>query len=135
MADPVSYARTNWFRVKDEESFRAWAAEISGVRVVCTEGYFALIAEDDGGGFPSAYFDEKTQEEYEFDIVAELSDRLAEDSVAVFVTVGHERMRSLWGFARAINSNGLEVSIDLDAIFVMAADELGPPDTVKGFHI
>jgi hypothetical protein len=65
-----------------------------------------------------------TTEDYEIDIVAELTNHLADGEVAVLISVGNEKLRYIDGRAIAVNNKGEERRIDLGDIYELAA-ELG----------
>lgn len=149
MANYVAQARTNYFNVRDVDALRAdlreHGIEPSGWDVVSSnlvldenpnnkpEGSIAIFHY---GPWPSLdenddlYDDEATRDtesKYEsfYDLVAA---HLVEDSVAVFMEVGFEKMRYLAGFAIAINHKGETRSVDIDSIY-LAAKELLSEDS------
>ena len=98
----TSRARTNAFRVKDTEKF-AEAMAAHEVRVVEYGGNLvALIAETDTGMWPHTRHAEETDEEFEIDWPATLSEHLARDSIAVVMEIGGEGLRSIYGEAWAV---------------------------------
>ena len=120
MANYYAHSRTNFFRVKDAAKFTAWAKQ-RGVTVHCRHGdseYFTMMPDDsDSGTFPN--FDSETDDEIDF--AAELAAHLYEDSVAVILETGAEKLRYLHGHATAINAQGERIEISLDDIYVLAA--------------
>lgn len=118
MANYYCAARTNYFRVKDEDAFRAWA-DRRGVQVAASfavpAGHFAVFASD-GEAFPN--YDAERDEEIDF--AAEVAGHLASDSVAVLLEVGAEKLCYLVGMALAINAAGQRVALDLADIYGLA---------------
>lgn len=118
MANYHCAARTNYFRVKDEAAFRAWAVR-RGVEVAESfavhRGHFAVFATD-GEAFPN--YDSDRDEEVDF--AAELAGHLAPDSVAVLLEVGAEKLCYLVGMALAVNAHGQRLALDLADIYRLA---------------
>jgi hypothetical protein len=106
MANYYCASRTNYFRVKDETAFRAWAKRRDlQIRDDNTKypGHFALSPDDgNDGAFPN--YDAERDEEIDF--IAELAEHLAADSVAVMLETGAEKLRYLLGYAVAVNAQG-----------------------------
>lgn len=117
MSNYYCAARTNYFRVKDEAAFRAWA-DRRGVEIAESfavhPGAFAVFARD-GEAFPNSDDDGN-----EVDFVAEIAGHLASDSVAVLFEVGAEKLRYLVGMAVAVNAEGQRVALDLGDIYRLA---------------
>ena len=133
MANWYGKARTNYFRVKDVEAFRETKAfKNLEVEVIDKDGMVGLLAEGEFGDFPSGYHDEN-DEWVDVDVEALVAEHLIEGEVAVFMTVGWEKMRYLTGSARAINSAGQTRQVDLDDIYDLARRELGPNVTTATY--
>jgi hypothetical protein len=126
MANYYGYARTSYFEVNDLEAFRA-AVEPLEVEVVVEDGHperVALLSNEDGG-WPDQYWNEAEQTDVEVDLVSLVADHLADGWVAVFMEVGHEKLRYLFGIAVAVNASGEVRKVDLTDIYRLAA-QLGP---------
>ena len=128
MANYYATARSNYFAVKDEEAFMAWAATVPDVSVVTrqTDGnkLFALLVDDgDYGGWPSFRYDEDTDEESEICILGELADHLAPGHVAVLMEAGAEKLRYVTGWAGAVNDQGEMIQLCLSDIMDMVRDK------------
>ena len=123
MANYYCTSRTNYFRVKDEPAFVAWAEKFQFEAHKRQDGLYALFPGDvtDDGSFPSSFYDEEKDEDEEFDFMVELSKHLAEGSVAVCISAGAEKLRYVSGYAEAINSKGERAAVRLDDIYVKAA--------------
>jgi len=126
MANYQGAARTNYFNVKDESAFRAWAAKF-GLKVIESDGLLGLLPGDyaDDGTF--SVFDKEQDDS--LDICDEIAAHLADDSVAVVMEAGHEKLCYISGWAVAINSAGERVQIVLDDIYEAAAKKLGVKPT------
>jgi hypothetical protein len=131
MANYCGTARSNYFRVKDEEAFKAWV-KVSGVSLLDenadAEGRFGITPAElsDSGCWPTSRYDEETADNIEVDVLDELAEHLADGEVAILMEVGSEKLRYVGGTAQAINNNKGEYEfIDLYQIYKLAAD-LGP---------
>lgn len=134
MANWYGTARSNYFKVKDEQAFRAALAQLEDIKVIDDrtrlddpgEGRFALLVEDsDSGSWPSWVFsDDESDEPDEVDLVAVIAPHLAEGEVAVLMEAGAEKLRYITGWALAFNGKGEIRRVSLDDIYDAAA-ELG----------
>lgn len=112
--------RTNWFPVRDEAAFLAWAASLP-ISVETQEHTpdgirrFALFPDPvvEPAGIPTAYFDDN-RDIIEMSLPHELAPHLPEDVVAVFEEVGSEKLRYLVGYALAVDHQGRTLSVSLD---------------------
>jgi hypothetical protein len=120
MANYTGYARSNYFRVRDETAFLIWVETLSGVvarREVDDPEHFTLLVEDgDDGRWPVCRYSEPEGEE-EVDLHEELAGHLAEGEVAVLEEVGVEKLRYLVGYAVAVNHRGEKLAVSLDDIY------------------
>ena len=126
MANWTGKARTNYILVKDVEALKGKADEI-GIKVhVHTENpNFVTFEPDqgDGGDFEHSYTDENDDEvQWTW---GELSEHFAEGQVLIVMTVGGERTRYLTGFALAVAWDGRVTSINLNDIYLKAAQTFG----------
>jgi hypothetical protein len=122
MANYVGYARSNYFRVRDEAAFLGWAETLPGGVARREDGNskrFALLVEegDEGGGWPAWRHDEEAEDEREIDLYSELSVHLADGEVAVLQEVGAERLRYLVGYSVAVNHRGERLSVSIDDVY------------------
>ena len=130
MANCIRTARSNYFRVKDEAQFRAWAerCELTVEEGEWSDGSVCfMIMPDDRGGWPLQRLEDPSDPsgEYEyFCIEQELAQHLHEDDVAILMEVGHELSRYVVGVALAVNAKGETRRVCLDDIYDLAA-ELG----------
>ena len=127
MANYVSQTRTNYFKVKDAEAFKAWCRTwITDLDVVRgregeEEELYRILCP---GSPPDARRDDPETEWFEADFIEELAEHLEDEWVAVIMNIGHEKQRYLVGYAVAVNSHGNHQTVNLDDIYV-AAKELG----------
>ncbi len=154
MANYTSMARTNYFRVKDIDAFKADLNAHGITPVSFAESAFGGIVLDESEhnspqgavalfsheGWPS--FDEEMiadrlgldesetlpafRESIEELVGAHLVD---EHEIAVFMTIGWEKLRYLTGVAVAVNSAGEIRNVNLDDIYSLA-EELLPEDDI-----
>ena len=105
MANYVGYARSNYFKVKDEEAFKAW---VDGLPIECHEGQdnTFMVMEPDGVSWPIYRWNDDIDDEEDIDFIGELSTHLADGWVAIVIEVGHEKMRYLHGYSEAFNNKG-----------------------------
>jgi len=130
MANYYEACRTNYFRVKDPEAFKAAMARISGVAIVKEgepqECRFAILGEEEGGGWPSDIVSASNPEETEeLDFMNFVSEHLADGEVAIFMGTGAEKLRYLTGYAQAFNNKGEYREVNISDIYKVAA-ELAP---------
>jgi len=121
MANYVGYARSNYFRVRDEAAFLCWVETLAGVVARREDGNperFVILVEDgDDGGWPDRRYHEGVGDEEEIDLHTELAGHLAEGEVAVLEEVGAERLRYLVGYAVAVNHRGEKLAVSIDDIY------------------
>lgn len=129
MANYYATARSNYFAVKDEMTFRQWA-EFAGLVVLdpvhkdkSADGIrrFAIAPDTgDDSGWPDHRENGETGEFDEVDVPRELAAHLREGEVAVLMEVGSEKLRYLCGYATAVNSVGKSVHMSLEGIYARA---------------
>ena len=129
MANYESAARSNRFRVKDEQQFQAWVEQFGNIRAEPEGSGVYVLLETDGAGWPfyreleepltrqTADGLEVTEWEEEIDFPAELSEHLAEGEVTVLEEAGHEKLRYVAAHAVAVNHKGETLHVDLDDIY------------------
>jgi len=133
MANYYASCRTNYFEVKDSEKFLEAMDNIPGIVVDTDDGHlFYILGDDpDGAGWPAWGYDEEMGNEYEIDLPVIVSEHLADDSVAIFMEVGSEKLRFIIGWALAVNNKGETRLINLSDIYDIAKAELtNKPDRV-----
>lgn len=122
MANWYGTSRSNYFAVKDLEAFKA-ALKPFELEIVTSdrhEGLVAVLAETDDGGFPSYYVDEDDGDLVDVDIVALITEHLADGHVCVLQSVGAEKLRYLTGWAVAFNNKGESIEVNIDNVITQA---------------
>lgn len=129
-------ARTNYFQVNDLDAFREAIAPVNrGSEVIIIDdsseqGICLLCKEEEG--LPCFYYDEEEGDLVEFDLLSIIGEHLKEGSVAILVELVADKMRVLFGAARAINSAGERRSVSLFDIDKLA-EELGENVTLAQY--
>lgn len=135
MANYYGTARTNYFRVKDVAAFEAWVEkhhlDVNWDSRPGRQGLVAVFGDGDEGGTFNLLND---AEDDSLDIADEIAAHLADDSIAVIMEAGAEKMRYITGWAVAINSKGERVQISLDDIYDMAATKFNNPNISKAIY-
>lgn len=137
MANFECAQRTNYFHVKDPESFREMMGRVTGNGFRFWEeadAYgnpaFAFGAEGSIGGIPYKDVDgEMVTDDNSYDhFIAELGRHVAEGEAVILLTAGHEKLRYVSGDALIITGKGTDF-IDLSQAAVKLAGEmLGNPE-------
>lgn len=135
MANYYASARSNYFRVKDAEAFKAWAESRNlevWDRTEEKDGRFGICPlNGDDGGWPNCFYDEDADEYVDFELAAELGEHLAEGEVAILSEVGAEKLRYLNAYAVAVNWKGETKYVHLDDAIMEEAKKLGPNVTAS----
>jgi hypothetical protein len=121
MANWYGTARSNYFRVKDNDAFLKWA-DSRGLGVFRNKESADLFAihggeTTDDGSWPSYDVEGDT----EIDLVSELAQHLPKGQIAVLMEIGAEKLRYLTGVAMAIDHKGRVVEVTLSDIYRKAA--------------
>ena len=135
MADYIAQARSNYFKVKNEEQFRKFCQE-HGLELITQAPakkkdptlFGFMISES----IPAGRTDDKG-EWIETDFIQELAKQLAPDAVAVVMEVGSEKMRYLNGYTCAVNSTGKTVELNLNQIYQQAKRRFGAMPTTAEY--
>lgn len=133
MANYIASARSNYFKVKDKDAFLEAMERVPDVLVEYgnDDTVVLTVQNSDWGGWPSYYYnDEDDIEEEDFDIAELVSEHLKDDSVAIFMEVGAEKLRYVVGYAVAINSKGEREQVSLMDIYELAAGLTNKPENV-----
>jgi hypothetical protein len=130
MADYNCVSRTNYFRVRDTAAFAAWVQR-RGLAIHTSDkhpGHFALAPGDDYyGAFPNR----DAESEKEIDFLDELSGHLHQQSVAVILEAGAEKLRYIIGHAAAVDSQGRRIELFLDDIYDFARQAFPEADLTR----
>lgn len=125
MANWNGTARSNYFRVKDEEAFlQALEPYEIGTWDGVSDPTKLAIYSNDGDTGDWACYDEDMNEIPIWEIVAP---HLQDGQVAVFLSAGAEKMRYITGSAVAVTNKGEPVSIYLSEIYAKASRAFGVP--------
>jgi hypothetical protein len=124
MANWYGTARSNYFRVKDEQAFRAAFANLEVEIATDAEGRFALLCGTELGSWPSWIPGDDNESDTEIDVFEMVAEHLVDGDVAVLMEVGAEKMRYVTGYAVAVNSRNDQRVVSLDSIYTVAL-ELG----------
>jgi len=134
MASYNGLGRTNYFLVKDRDEFEAFLNKTFGEHAyeVCGESRdserVCILAREECCDWTMQTMDENGDPNDEDDYV-HLADVIApylrDGQVAVFQSIGWEKMRYLTGSAVAVMSDGSQVATSLDDIYCKAAAEFG----------
>jgi hypothetical protein len=125
MANYYENARTNYFRVKDDEKFKEFISSFDGLTTYEDDENRHTILFDYESGVPFSKYNDETQDYDDVDFLGELSTHLADNSVAVLMGAGAEKLRYINGYAEAIDNTGERVSINLNAIYNRALEKFG----------
>jgi hypothetical protein len=130
--------RSNYFKVKDVEAFKAFVGRCCNLRLVDNENAadqrYAVI-NDDGEGWPDVLYNEDedgNESETEIDFCAELAKHLDND-VAVLMSAGFEGARYASGDAFAINCVGETCEVSLTDIYAKALAQFGIQPTAAEY--
>lgn len=133
-------ARTNFVKVKDVEALKASLAvfgdsikldqHFKDKSFICLEG-----GDPDTGGFPSSIYagglpssiSDGDGETIDFSFEEFVVPHLAEGQVLVVLSCGADKLRYLSGDAEAYAWDGRTVSLRMDDIYKMAAEQLNVP--------
>lgn len=132
MANYYGAARSNYFKVKDEAAFFAAMENVPDIEVHGDDekGFCVLVAGGDYGGWPTMGWNDETEDDYDIDVPAIVSEHLQDDEVAIFMESGAEKLRYIVGCAECINNKGERSSVSLNQIYELAADLTNKPDGV-----
>jgi hypothetical protein len=129
MANAICAARSNYFKVKDEAAFLAWADSRGLYRSTGGDGMWMIGGAADDGAWPTSTWDEEADEEQHVDIQAELCEHLADGEICVLIEAGFEKLRYVFGFASAFDNTGKAVQVSLLNIYTLAEEAFGKRPT------
>jgi hypothetical protein len=129
MANYYGANRTNTFKVKDVEKFKAWADTVPDIELHDRgDGCFTILGCDpDGAGYwPTERWTGENQDvPAEFSFHGELAEHLADGEVCVCIDAGHEKLRYISGNATAFDNTGKTVAVCLWDIYKLAKEAFG----------
>lgn len=124
MANYEGWARTNYFRVKDEAEFRKELETLTDLELVESNGSFSLFSTAEcGWDVRDAEAEDEDGDCPEIDFPAWLAHHLADGEVAVGISAGHEKLRCVSGHAWAVDHTGKVVQVGTWDIYELAAKE------------
>lgn len=127
MATYYETSRSNYFLVKDIDAFKKELESIKSLKITTSEQdgktYLCLISENENG-FAWDVYDDILGEYVELDWEGIFSRHLQDDSVAIIMGAGAEKLRYIHGYAIAFNNKGETKMIHLTDIYKIA-EELG----------
>jgi hypothetical protein len=143
-------ARSNYFRVKDDQAFKEWVELVPGWDLIQQKqphppgsadtpakalaqrnDYKYGLMQDESCYPPSGIPTElkvldsegETVDWTDMDLVHELSEHLVEGEVAILMEAGAEKLRYISGYALAIHSNGEWLNLSLNDIYKMCEEK------------
>lgn len=127
MATYYETSRSNYFLVKDIDAFKKELELIKSLDIKIekqdNKDYVCLIS-DNENGFAWDVYDDILGEYVELDWEGIFSRHLQDDSVAIIMGAGAEKVRYIHGYAIAFNNKGETKMIHLTDIYKLA-EELG----------
>jgi len=123
MADWIGSSRTNYFHVKDAQAFKE-AMSALDVEVWDNAEDATLFGLGCGEWSDGSWPSYDVEEEVDFDFIDKVWPHLADGEVAVFETIGAEKLRYLTGHATAVDHTGARVDIDIRDIYELAKRQL-----------
>lgn len=125
MATYTSLGRTNYFACEIDELENLLRG--SGIALERdSDGERAVLLDTEGADWVIYRDDEDDEGVWLPDVIAEY---LKPGEIAVFQTIGHEKLRVLNGQAVAVNHTGQQVHVGIDDIYSAAAEAFGIPST------
>ena len=122
MANETGFARTNYFRVKDQDAFRQFVESCAGEVTIVTKdkdaSLIALLASE--GYWPSTRIDEETDEEQDIVFLDEVANHLADGQICIVMEAGFCGGRYCYGEATAFDNAGRQTNVSLADIYAAA---------------
>ena len=128
MADWYGTARSNYFKVRDNEAFKVFMQDLSSMFAEYddVDNTWWLRTDDYGnGGFDWTIYDEDFEPDDSVNAMDEFASHLQEGEVAIFLEAGAEKLRYITGNALAIAWTGEIIEIDLTDIYELVAKKYG----------
>lgn len=128
MANYVAMARTNYFKVKDVDAFKAFVKTLDDAEVIEStqdgEILYGIIFDENGIPSSRQYVNDVGEEveEEDIDFPALLAEHLVEGWVAELREVGFEKMRYLIGLDILVNSKGKRHEVHLEQTYKKIKD-------------
>lgn len=128
MADWYGTARSNYFKVRDNEAFKVFMQDLSSMITEYNDAdnTWWIRADDYGnGGFDWTIYDEDFEPDDSVNAMDEFASHLQEGEVAIFLEAGAEKLRYITGNALSIAWTGEITEISLDDIYKLVVKKHG----------
>lgn len=129
MADWYGSARSNYFKVRDNEAFKVFISSNLPSMIAehdTTDNTWWIRADDYGnGGLNWTIYDEDLNSDDSVNAIDEFASHLHQGEVAIFFEVGAEKLRYITGNALAIAWTGDITEINLNDIYELVAKKHG----------
>lgn len=123
MATYTSLGRTNFFSVRDTSRLEELLTG-SGIQIERDASGERIVLLDTEGNDWMIYSDDDDYGTLLPDVIAE---HLQPGEIAIFQTIGHEKLRFLHGHAVAVSHTGQKVDLSTEDIYDQAAAAFGVP--------
>ena len=123
MADYVAYARSNYFRVLNDEAFLDWCEEVDLVAESRDKGdrlEYVIFPNTGDGAWPSLEQD-ADGDDVDREFTEELIKHLDPDDIIVLNQIGHEKRRYVDGVALALAADGTQWRVCLEDVYQLVA--------------
>jgi hypothetical protein len=123
MANYYESARTNYFLVKDIDAFKEELKDVTSLNIYVerkSDKHYVCLLSESENGFAFDYYDDSLEDYIEIDWEGIFKKHLQDDSVAIIIGSGAEKLRYIRGYAFAFNSKGETKFLSLDDIYEMA---------------
>lgn len=131
MANYSGLWRSNYFQVKEPKAFLEGINMIPNIEVFEEDTEDGVVSycllgnyDTEDYGIPSSYYDHESGDEIDFCLEQFIGEHITDNSVAVLIEVGNEKLKYLNGYALAISSKEI-IGLNLDKIYDMAKDAFG----------
>ncbi len=124
MADWYVTARSNYFKVRDNENFGTFMQQLPGMTAehkVKDNAWWVRGSDYSNGEFDWTIYDEDCEPDDSVNAMVELASHLQEGEVAIFFEISSERLRYITGRSLAIAWNGEITIINLSDIYDLVA--------------
>ncbi len=120
MADMMTYAKSNKFRVKDIKSFLKWAGslDLTVLHKTNTGVHYVVIYPP----WPECGWcgrSDITEEEFEKELVTHLDER----DIVILQTISHMKLCDIYGRTVALAADGSRWCVDLDDIYSLVSHD------------
>lgn len=136
MANFYGQARTNYFKVKDEDAFLEELGKYP-VQIIKEEKdgeiLYGFLDDDSNGGGAIDYYEDENGEYLEVEWAEFFKRHLEDNWVAVIIESGSEKYRYISGHATAFNNKGEAIHLDLSDIYALATEKLGEKITLAEY--